>query len=374
MALIKCPECNTEISSSAEFCPKCGYPILKNIKDEYNSIKMFYYDKDNNLCLHEDSLLKKISIITKARQMRNPIDELEIEYSTIIDENNVFYYLIDNKNVLQEYENMVNNFEISFLTGISDDSNLDYLILKAVIEKAKVVHYMVENQNDFCKELAMEDIMGAYTTLQSLKESDKPLSELGIFMADCNKQGEMVYDSQLDLLIPIRFVLPELGVIKKVNPDSEDTCFYELKGEITFSQTDIQLIEMKKKLKCVQYEVYKIAPEIAKSIFREQFVYDDYVAPYGTIEEQLEIEEKEYNKIFNPEVAQMLEDIQQKNEILHQELKVPNQVEGAKCPVCGKETVRKITTKQKATSIGLFGIFGSNFGKTMTCTSCGYKW
>ena len=76
----------------------------------------------------------------------------------------------------------------------------------------------------------------------------------------------------------------------------------------------------------------------------------------------------------NQEVIKMMEDIQQKTEILHQKLKVPNQVEGAKCPVCGKETVRKITTKQKATSIGLFGIFGSNFGKTMTCTSCGYKW
>ena len=70
----------------------------------------------------------------------------------------------------------------------------------------------------------------------------------------------------------------------------------------------------------------------------------------------------------------MMADIQQKTEILHQKLKVPNQIEGAKCPVCGKETVRKITTKQKATSIGLFGIFGSSFGKTMTCTSCGYKW
>jgi len=27
MALIKCPECNAEISSNAESCPKCGYPI-----------------------------------------------------------------------------------------------------------------------------------------------------------------------------------------------------------------------------------------------------------------------------------------------------------------------------------------------------------
>ena len=27
MALIKCPECGTEVSSSAETCPKCAYPI-----------------------------------------------------------------------------------------------------------------------------------------------------------------------------------------------------------------------------------------------------------------------------------------------------------------------------------------------------------
>lgn len=27
MALIKCPECGNEVSSSAASCPKCGYPI-----------------------------------------------------------------------------------------------------------------------------------------------------------------------------------------------------------------------------------------------------------------------------------------------------------------------------------------------------------
>lgn len=27
MALIKCPECGTEVSSLAESCPKCAYPI-----------------------------------------------------------------------------------------------------------------------------------------------------------------------------------------------------------------------------------------------------------------------------------------------------------------------------------------------------------
>jgi DNA-directed RNA polymerase subunit RPC12/RpoP len=28
MALIKCPECSTEVSDKAEKCPKCAYPIL----------------------------------------------------------------------------------------------------------------------------------------------------------------------------------------------------------------------------------------------------------------------------------------------------------------------------------------------------------
>lgn len=27
MALIECPECGVQVSSSAESCPKCGYPI-----------------------------------------------------------------------------------------------------------------------------------------------------------------------------------------------------------------------------------------------------------------------------------------------------------------------------------------------------------
>lgn len=27
MALIKCPECNSEVSSQAKECPRCGYPI-----------------------------------------------------------------------------------------------------------------------------------------------------------------------------------------------------------------------------------------------------------------------------------------------------------------------------------------------------------
>lgn len=32
MSLIKCPECNNDVSTAAETCPKCGYPIKKYIE------------------------------------------------------------------------------------------------------------------------------------------------------------------------------------------------------------------------------------------------------------------------------------------------------------------------------------------------------
>ena len=31
--LIRCPECNKEISSEANCCPNCGYPIKNTIED-----------------------------------------------------------------------------------------------------------------------------------------------------------------------------------------------------------------------------------------------------------------------------------------------------------------------------------------------------
>lgn len=48
-------------------------------------------------------------------------------------------------------------------------------------------------------------------------------------------------------------------------------------------------------------------------------------------------------------------------------------VEGAQCPICGKSTVRKISGAKKAGGFALFGLLSSNLGKTMECTSCGYK-
>jgi predicted nucleic-acid-binding Zn-ribbon protein len=45
-----------------------------------------------------------------------------------------------------------------------------------------------------------------------------------------------------------------------------------------------------------------------------------------------------------------------------------------KCPTCGSKNVSKISTGKKAVGFGIFGVFSSNFGKTMQCKNCGYKW
>ena len=45
-----------------------------------------------------------------------------------------------------------------------------------------------------------------------------------------------------------------------------------------------------------------------------------------------------------------------------------------KCPTCGSTSVEKISTLNRAFSVGLFGLSSSKVGKTMQCKNCGYKW
>ena len=40
MALIKCPECQSEVSDKAKTCPKCGYQIDEIAKNEPSSTGM----------------------------------------------------------------------------------------------------------------------------------------------------------------------------------------------------------------------------------------------------------------------------------------------------------------------------------------------
>lgn len=45
-----------------------------------------------------------------------------------------------------------------------------------------------------------------------------------------------------------------------------------------------------------------------------------------------------------------------------------------KCPTCGSTNVEKISAGKKAIGFVAVGVFSSNFGKTMHCKQCDYKW
>lgn len=45
-----------------------------------------------------------------------------------------------------------------------------------------------------------------------------------------------------------------------------------------------------------------------------------------------------------------------------------------KCPTCGSTNIEKISTVKKAFGFAMVGLLSSNFGKTMYCKNCDYKW
>lgn len=45
-----------------------------------------------------------------------------------------------------------------------------------------------------------------------------------------------------------------------------------------------------------------------------------------------------------------------------------------KCPTCGSTNVEKISTINRAVSIGVAGLASDKIGKQFCCKNCGYKW
>ena len=85
MAIIQCPECNGNVSTSAEVCPHCGFPLAKKMKPE--TICMFYneaYDlkqvaeiyADTTLPI-EDKRLQTYRIFRDMVQAEKGVDDLD---------------------------------------------------------------------------------------------------------------------------------------------------------------------------------------------------------------------------------------------------------------------------------------------------------
>lgn len=47
---------------------------------------------------------------------------------------------------------------------------------------------------------------------------------------------------------------------------------------------------------------------------------------------------------------------------------------GVKCPMCGKNSGKKISTTSRAASVAMVGLASGKIGKQYKCTSCGHMW
>lgn len=70
MALIKCPECNKEISDKSEKCIHCGFPLKQNINTKCN-INGVEYDLSFILTTFEQNPNDKMKIISTFMKMTN---------------------------------------------------------------------------------------------------------------------------------------------------------------------------------------------------------------------------------------------------------------------------------------------------------------
>ena len=113
----------------------------------------------------------------------------------------------------------------------------------------------------------------------------------------------------------------------------------------------------------ITYENYKSMPKVKKCKNCKR-KYPKIFIKCPKCNQQL-IKLSTENKQLDKQVNEIKKEIQE-----HQE----NQSNLPKCPTCGSTNVEKISTTKKAIGFVAVGVFSSNFGKTMHCKNCGYKW
>lgn len=113
----------------------------------------------------------------------------------------------------------------------------------------------------------------------------------------------------------------------------------------------------------ITYENYKSMPKVKKCKNCKR-KYPKIFIKCPKCNQQL-IKLSTENKQLDKQVNEIKKEIQKYQE---KQSNIP------KCPTCGSTNVEKISTTKKAIGFVAVGVFSSNFGKTMHCKQCGYKW
>lgn len=93
-------------------------------------------------------------------------------------------------------------------------------------------------------------------------------------------------------------------------------------------------------------------------------IFEKYVKPNPLFDEAL------YNKRIALEKRQE----EATSNRLYMEKQLAQKANVPRCPTCGSTNVRRISTLDRAVSVGILGIFSGKIGKNYECLNCKAKW
>lgn len=78
--------------------------------------------------------------------------------------------------------------------------------------------------------------------------------------------------------------------------------------------------------------------------------------------------------LMRKKVYEQLEMDKNLNAIQNEVKKLENQQNVPKCPTCGSTNIKRITTLDRAVSVGTLGLLSGKIGKNYECLDCKAKW
>lgn len=105
MALIKCPECGTEVSSSAISCPKCGYPIANTQPTTYSSEGAISNNSDSNDTIVKEPFPTLPTVMNVGKQIVNWGFDAAISDAYYLQEINYTNYIKEGKVTITAHTN-----------------------------------------------------------------------------------------------------------------------------------------------------------------------------------------------------------------------------------------------------------------------------
>lgn len=99
-------------------------------------------------------------------------------------------------------------------------------------------------------------------------------------------------------------------------------------------------------------QLYDDKKQWRKVLIDEEVSHNPQYNPNTTVHNAVEEHQRRIDKIFAPKTDENT----------------------LKCPICGSTNVTKISTVNRAVSIGLLGLASSKIGKQYECKKCKHKW